>query len=424
MDDHAIREAQRVAVATIDGYRFQVLHTIRTWLTIDDDRFIIAEGNEDIDHIFLDGRRIEEQIKLLSDTVGQRDVTVVETVLNYLKAFVYHDQSAHPFLGILRTTARIATRPTTEIGKWIAGKTFSRRQFTKELEELANDPEDDYDYTQELAYLRKKGKRAAFLASVEWADADAGPAELEEEIEGLLEARASSVPVGLTSPALQAYVLSVLSKREVEHRVLRRVDADIVISGVALEHALNVSRVANAIQWTATLWSIQGPPSVAVALFVRDRSAFEGAVRAVIQNDRAARRPRDLSTLLREEVRGLDFIAYASRRMHTGGRGERVCVYDVVKQSNYRFTPREAVISATAPPWLDEYVAKRWPAPVRTAAESGDGVLLVLSRLVAEAVINDEQQAGFLRSIESKLRWVHDIRIGDGVFFTAENPLR
>src|SRR5689334_18447069 len=116
MDDHSVRDEQRVAVDIINGYRFQILHTIRAWLTIDDSRFIVAEGNEDIDHIFLDGRVIEEQIKLLSEAVGQRDTTVVQTVLNFLKAFVHHEKMGRPFVGILRTTAAVATRPTTAIG--------------------------------------------------------------------------------------------------------------------------------------------------------------------------------------------------------------------------------------------------------------------------------------------------------------------
>ncbi len=81
---YAIRNQKRVAVASIRGYRYQLLHTIRAWLRIDDDRVIVAEGNEDLDHIFQQGGitvAIEEQVKYRSASITQGDEAVSETIL-------------------------------------------------------------------------------------------------------------------------------------------------------------------------------------------------------------------------------------------------------------------------------------------------------------------------------------------------------
>jgi hypothetical protein len=420
---HRIRRQARVAVDSIAGYRFQILHTIRTWLTINDDRFLVAEGNEDIDHVFLNGGlQIEEQIKLRSGGLGQSDPAVIETVLNYLRAFVYHDSQGNRFVGILRTNATIAKRPTTEIGKWIAGKKFLVRTFLEELQAHADDSEDDYDYTSDLAYVRRRGKLTAFANSVEWAPTSGSPEDIENEIRELLRRRANSVPAEITYRALLAHVLDTLSHSPVEHRVLRRVDADVVLSDAALDHAVNSAEADAGTIWTAALSTIAGPPSGAVAVLVRDLAALNRLIDAQVQRLTASRRAVVLDDVVRDAIRDLDFVAYASRRMHSGSRGERVCAYDVVKQTKHRLTPSRTVISLDAPSWLDNWVTKRWPQPRRVDLHSDEGAMLRIARLISSAVLNPDAAVDFLRSMESKLRWVHDV--GAGTYFTAENPLR
>jgi hypothetical protein len=90
----------------------------------------------------------------------------------------------------------------------------------------------------------------------------------------------------------------------------------------------------------------------------------------------------------------------------------------VVKQSNNRIVPQQTLIATTAAPWMDAYVANRWPMPVRAGE---DDASLMLARLITEAVLDDIRERAFLDLIESKLRWLHDI--GAGEYYTAANPL-
>jgi hypothetical protein len=60
---YKIRNQNRVAAASLAGYRFQLLHTVRAWLELPDDELLVAEGNEDIDRICLPSRtHVEEQV--------------------------------------------------------------------------------------------------------------------------------------------------------------------------------------------------------------------------------------------------------------------------------------------------------------------------------------------------------------------------
>ncbi|MDB5557063.1 MAG: hypothetical protein JWL86_7047, partial [Rhizobium sp.] len=133
--DHEIREPGRVAVPSIRGYWYQILHTVRAWLQAGDDRLIVAEGNEDIDHVLLTTPPtvLEEQVKFRSKTVSQGDEAIEMTALRYLDAFVHHRAWGGGFRGILRTNAAIAAADDTQVGKWILGKRVNVRAFLREI---------------------------------------------------------------------------------------------------------------------------------------------------------------------------------------------------------------------------------------------------------------------------------------------------
>jgi hypothetical protein len=420
-NSHVIRNPARVATGSFSGYRFQIFHTLKTWLEIGDDRVIVAEGNEDIDHIFLDSEaRFEESIKLREFPLGQLDPAIIETVLNYTKAFKYHTERGNKFIGILRTNAMLAQRPSTEIGKWIAGEKVATRAFLKELR--AHAAKTEVSHRKELAYLSKPGHLTAFLKSVEWAGQSGTPEEVRNKILELLRARAPSMPHAITFRALLVYLFDKLSLHDADQRVLRRIDIDLAVSDAALEDALATAKHDSDTAWTAALWTSQGPPSVAVVVLVRDVDALAYDVDAHSRGNAVRRRERDPDSVLRAAIRDIDFIAYASRRTYSGKRGERVCAHDVIKQVKYRITPTTTMVPIDAAPWVDEWVKKRWPQPRRTSWGTPDSIPLALARLIGMAVLNESGERELLRDMESKLRWVHDI--GAGIYFNAANPLR
>src|SRR5579872_1425638 len=111
---YEIRDEDRVAVASIRGYHYQILHTIRSWLQADDARIVIAEGNEDIDQVIgsTPEERIEESIKYRSAAIAQGDDAIRMTILRSLVAFHHHRSRGIAFTGVLRTNADINAHHT------------------------------------------------------------------------------------------------------------------------------------------------------------------------------------------------------------------------------------------------------------------------------------------------------------------------
>jgi hypothetical protein len=414
-----VRKPRRLAIGSIRGYRYQLLHTIRAWLEADDNHLIVAEGNEDIDHILI-GRaeeRWEEQIKFRGDDIPQSNQAITDAIAHSLEAYLHHRNARRRFRGILRTNAVVLTDDETQVGAWIATGQMDRDALVLELRDVLA------HHSDALAALEQvigHGEFHIFVDSVEWAPQSDDIPQLEQEIARLAAQRASRAPKKATRNALMEHALRALTNYDIGQRVLRRIDADVVIGDSILDALAIGERSERARRWHATLWAQQGPPSIAVIVFVEDLDALIAAVRYQEQEDALVSAARPTATVIRSLVKRLDFVAYASIRRSEGRNGQRYVTQDVVRQSSYRLSPNELAVIAR-PHWrLMVWIGEKWPTLVRINVTSADDVTMQLASIVGNAVAAKDHE--MLEAMSSKLRWVHDVDEND--FFTAENPFR
>ena len=416
-----IRDPERVAVASIRGYWYQLLHTVRAWLRAGDDHLIIAEGNEDIDHVLLTTpiTVLEEQIKLRKNNVTQGSKAVAETVLHYLSAFVDHSAKGRNFRGILRTNAEISDDDSTQIGKWLVGKRINLKEFRRELRTLVRADGE----TRLAAYkaLKSAADLRAFINCVEWAPRAGNPAEIEAEIMALLRARAPEAPRDAASNTMMVRMLKTLTDDDLERRVLRRIDVDVLLNDSILDALVRSGAADHARQWRVALWARSQLPAVAVAMFVDDERQFEHAVEFAHRHDEVRGKTRSEEEILRDLAESVDFLAYVSFRGQKGKHRVRDCLRDVIRQSRHRHLPVEVWLPMNAPNWTDSLVATHWPVPSRVAPHQRPSVFLRLGQIVGEAIADDPPKREILRALGSKLRWVR--RVDDGEYFTSGHPM-
>jgi hypothetical protein len=114
----------------------------------------------------------------------------------------------------------------------------------------------------------------------------------------------------------------------------------------------------------------------------------------------------------------IEFIGYASVRRHSGPKGERVCVKDVLRQSAYRHHPKRILLPDDASNWLRERVSSEW-TDASCDVDPKMSLLLDLSDLVGAAIV--AKDGALLRKLGTKLRWIHVI--DEMRYCTAEDPL-
>lgn len=417
-----IREEERVAVASIRGYWYQLLHTVRAWLRAGDNELIVAEGNEDIDHILLTTPRqvIEEQIKFRKVTLTQGSRAVVETTLHYLEAFVHHRALGRQFRGLLRTNAMVSDDDTTQVGKWLLRKRLNIREFRKELRELVR--ANGEEQLQAFRALKTDDEFRAFTDSVEWAPNAGNTDELEGEIAQLVQARAPHDGLGDGAKnALFVHMLKTMTSDDVDRRTLRRIDADLVLNDSILDALERSGAAEREKEWRVTLWTRSAVPSVAVALFIDDEQHLEHALDFARRSDDARGKTRSDGEILGELAERLDFVAYVSFRRLKGKHRVRDCLRDVVRQSRHRHTPAEVWLPEGSPDWVDSLVTPHWPTPLRVGLADKPAALLRLAELIGAAIPDEIPRQEILRALGTKLRWVRCI--DDGAYFTAERPI-
>lgn len=405
---HIIRDAKRVAVPSIRGYRYQLLHTVRAWLLLaENDTALVAEGNEDIDRIFLkDPSWVdEEQIKYRSEPIAQGDDAIAVTVLRYLEAFTIHHAAGRKFRGVLRTNAEILAQPSTEVGKWILGHRVKESTFRNELRRLASGGR--ARFKPFIKHILPNAITRDFLSSVEWAPRQGELHSLTDEVAALAASRAPNLSAALAVSCLLTRMLERSTLDDVERRTMRRIDADLALNDAALDALRNS---ANPIRMPSrlTLWSQLGPPSVAVAVFTHDSSSLSAALDLALRLDFAKGIKRNMLQVIRELALDADFIAYVSIRRTQGRKGQAVCIEDVVRQSRHRHTPHEVLLFTSEPPW-NPRIAKTWPLPKRVDPHESKWPEFQLAALVGSSVANAVSDRDFLLSLKTKLRWIHEV---------------
>lgn len=412
---HQIRNPRRLAIGSIRGYRYQLLHTIRAWLQADDNHLIVAEGNEDIDHVLIGcpEESWEEQIKFRSEDIAQSNKAITDAILHSIEAFVRHVKDRCRFRGILRTNALIETDDKTQVGRWISTGEADHEALAAELREILTD---DKERLALLDGIVAGGEFERYIGSIEWAPQAGDIAQLEEELGRLTEQRASRRPKAATRNALVAHVLGVLTNADVGKRVLRRIDADLAIGDTILEALAFAEHSERQQTWRSALWSRKGPPSIAVIVFTPDVEALGAAIR----HHQSLGASRSIGEVIRSIVRRLDFVAYASIRRSPGKNGQRYVTHDVVRQSRYRLSPSELAVLVAPQAPFEKWLRNKWSTLVEITVEPPETVMMQVAAVLGEAISSTD--TAVLEAVSTKLRWVHDVDANH--YFTAADPLR
>lgn len=423
---YELREPERVAGPSIEGYWYQILHTAREWLDLDPTTILIAEGNEDLDltsplptlsaSVPTD---IETQIKHRCAPIAQGDSAISMTILRYLVAFAHHHQNSRRFAGVLRTNADIAADASSEIGRWIVGSPVRTAALLTEIKAVIvhEKKTDRKRWRAALNYVTSNGLEQNFVDSVRWAPRSGSIEDIRRDIRERIAIRAPGAPSNILTDALLVRLVGAITRRALSERQLRAIDADIALGDGALE-ALQRGAARAASGGSVYVWSRKGTPFVACAIWVEHPDAIEAMMDVEARRDEIQGAPRPLIDRLGENIATIDFVAYVSIRLLTGPRGMRVCLRDVVRQARRRHSPAQVIAEEAAEQWLIDWTAKKWPTPMRRPPGNTG---LALAEVVAESVVSIPRNARLVADIGSKLRWVH--RVDDQTYWTAENPM-
>jgi hypothetical protein len=398
--EFAIRDKKRVATASIAGYRYQLLHTLREWLELTDDSDrILAEGNEDFDHLGnKEGRVSESQIKHVQGTLSTSSTR--ETLFRFLEAFLELRKTGSRFRGVLRTTQRPKLAARTPLDLWVAGTRPSTKSLAKLLRTLATNAKTKKD-VKELTRKRCIGE---FLNSIEWAPSQPSASSLEATLKQSLEVR-GAVPGDEALRSLIAKLTQIASEDSAEARLLSRLTLDIAINDFLISKL--VSSQEQPREPGVLLGAFSGPPSRAVVVAVDDVSRARSSIGRILKSH-GVRPEADLAKVLIERV---DFIAYVSVRNTLGRRGLDVCVRDVVRQARVRHRPNLLFsCSGPRPKWPP--FPSNWPA-----TWSEDPVLTRFGDEVGGRLVGDP--IDMLKLFGTKLRWVHVI--DQAMYHTAQD---
>lgn len=423
-EEYRIREEQRVATASIRGYRYQLLHTTVAWLETPDQVTLLVEGNEDVDRLFYSNgsidKVVEEQIKFRSEAIAQSDEAITKTLERYLLAFCYYHLRNVRFKGILRTNSQIRANAKSTLGAWICGKPNADEILTSIRQQAER--EGNRRLLEAIFYIYRWKLSNTFVDSVEWAPESEDIEDLEKKIERLVSERAVGLHPGIGAAALGQHLLRVITKKSPQERLLRRFDADLLLNDCLLNTLAGSAAEINTKPLLVVLWSQPGPPSVAVALLIPNEGSMISATNEVMQNDALLGERRPTASVLEQLIPSLDFVAYGAIRSQSGPHGSRVCMKSVIRQTSYRHNMKNCLVAENVPAWLSDWLDNiEWPAdkkPILTATTSAS-MSLVLAAVIAEALQTLDES--LLRRIGGKMRWIY--RVDDRQYFTAENPL-
>jgi hypothetical protein len=417
---YRVRNRKRVAVDSIRGYIYQLLHTVKAWLELGDQKVLVAEGNEDIDELVVSGEVVvsarEIQVKYRRGRrVASGSKSVREKILHSMVAFAEYSAQGIAYQGVLLTNAAVSGR-RTQIGKWLNGERPNLQKLRSELAGVVK--RGGAAYTTAWKAVRPRLKE--FVKTVGWVGRAGEEIHVFDALAVLVRLRAPQIQTDIAINALLRSVCKAISATDLSQRRLRSLDADIVLND-ALLSSLAGAEVQRS-GWTTTIWShVASAPytAVAVALFVLDeeryRRDFDDMVAAaVLTHDPATR-----EELLERFVYGqFSFVAYVSLRRKKGPRGVRVCLRDVVRQSEHRHVPDKLLVEEGAPPWLDRWLEERWSEPQHVESTGREQLWVDLASALGRIVASDPTQA--MLRLGTKLRWVHEVE--SEKYFTADRP--
>ncbi len=313
--NHEIRDSKRVASTSLRGYWYQILFTVLRWLELPMDAYLVVEGNEDIDSVAIDLegiRQVEEQIKYRSASPSWTNVFPV--LFNFLKAFHRHHERGTRFNAVLRTNIEFNTPGQSQVERWVRGETPEVPKLFEELR-VRLPLNGDAAHERALDYIVQNGLGTAFVGAVIWACSAPGPDDVEQELLRILKGRTRRIPPEGARDGLIMTALRRAINSDVERRLLRKLDADILINDQLISQAVR------------DFGSDSKEPVLCIAC-----ESIEGVVVAVIamvaDADRLARQIRDRAALVDnnsgaetssvdDEINWLlasesDFVAYAS----------------------------------------------------------------------------------------------------------------
>jgi hypothetical protein len=112
---HEIREAERVANATVQGFFSQFLVSAIRWVHLPAGSVMVLEGNEDLDVCAMSNGRIalatEISVKNLAGRLSARSEPITDTFANFINGYAHHHRSGTGCAFVFTTTATRA--PTT-----------------------------------------------------------------------------------------------------------------------------------------------------------------------------------------------------------------------------------------------------------------------------------------------------------------------
>ncbi len=433
---YSIRNPLRVASASVRGYWYQLLYSVSTWLELGDNEVLVVEGNEDVDRI-VEGAQpetIEEQLKLRSRPLTSGAEEVKEAVLNFAEGFLQATRNGWRYRAVFRTNAPLRANKTTTIGQWTAGvapsgeelhtallklaRTFDKRatkqKATKLQTTMQKRPNDGAQlgrYELTIQELGVTGVRA-LAKSVTWKFLSGS---LEDMNAKLLRQLATLVPTldqDIVLDRLIALLFRKMSSQDLAVRMLRRSDLFLALNDVMLDALCQAD--SQTPPWsTLVLWYQSHEPAIAVGLYVEGESQ---AQRLLDREERKNALLPSAADPVLAALPNLDFVAYAAIRRQKGPRGARVCVREVIRQSEYRHTPNSLLLENEPETWLTAWISSRKNNP-RATITVVDRALpwFAIARGIAGAVIGGKLDE--LERLGTKLRWVW--LVDSGEYITA-----
>ena len=416
----SIRNRKRVASASLRGYRYQLLYTVRRSLELDADTSLVIEGNEDIDRIPLssaDANFVEEQIKLRSAALAWSSVTNV--LLSFTEAFMHHHQCGRKFVGILRTNAEIAQGPDCAIRRWVEGKRPNHDRILRELRRLPKGV-DDTNLRRAVAYVSDGNHIRALLASIEWATSAPTPDAIEENLRHSIAATIPAVSPDVALRTLTSEILRRATVDDVAGRILTKLDVDIILNNLVLDKVASDFTEEEATAAIALVPALSGQSAATVIVLASRPEQLKRRVDDACAAHEVLGEPADRGAAIAAQIGSLDFVAYAS--VIVGGpRRYLVCLRDALRQARHRWQIETLLVPRVA---THATVALQRMLP-GVQLLNRDSDLLIIGEILAASLLarvnGSEDGNRILRLVGHKLRWVH--RIDTAEYFTAATPL-
>lgn len=417
---YVVREPKRAAVRSLRGYRYQLLHTVKRCLDLDQTTLLVIEGNEDIDQIGLgpDPAAVEEQIKLRCDGLEWRSVT--DVLMHFAVAFEHYHRANRSFLGILRTNVAIAKGPDSAIRRWIEGRRPNQRKILRELRQLAQASETAI-HKNAVAYVARNAGIGRFIEAVEWAVSAPGPDEIEAQLLAQMSTRVPDVSPDTAVRVLIAEVLRRSTSTAVPDRTLSRIAIDLVLNDLVLQQLVDdFSCEASASKFSLVSRQNENA-AVAVIVLTSRATSLASSIRRRVEGHEVLGGQTDRRAAVLEELQRADVVVCAS--VIAGGRRRRaVCIRDAARQAGYRWQMPLVEVPTDFAVATEAALSRVLPQTRFRLADQSD--LVLIADVIAAALlqwISTHQLEPALRALGPKLRWVH--RIDTREYFTAASPI-